>query len=129
MKPFIWITLIHRKDTKTFKQKHFERFSLVTFSTKNVQISILRLSSGCGSLVSVQVFDIRRLNHGDVPVVGFDNPDAIDIEAHPEAITERCKDHLQVDIVAKDQPEPEHGLKEDDNVHEPDPRQHETADA
>jgi len=61
--------------------------------------------------------------------VRFDDPDAVDVETHPEAVAERRKDHLEVDVVAEDEPEPEHGLEEDDNVHEPDPGQHEASNA
>ena len=80
-------------------------------------------------LVSVQVFDIRRLDHSEVSVVRLDDRDAVDVEAHPEAVAQGREDHLQVDVVAEDQPEAEHGLEEDDDVHEVDPGKHEPANA
>ena len=80
-------------------------------------------------LIIIQVFNIWRLNHGDVGVVRFDHPDAVDIEAHPHKVAHRRKDHFQVDVVAEYKPEPVHGLKKDDHVHEVDPGQHETANA
>ena len=80
-------------------------------------------------LVSVQVFNIRRLNHGEVPVVRFDDRDAVDVETHPKTVAQGREDHLEVDVVAEDQPEAEHGLEEDDDVHEVDPGKHEPADA
>ena len=81
------------------------------------------------SLVSVQVFNVRRLDGLQVPEVRLDDHDAVDVEAHPEAFAQGREDHLEVDVVAEHQPEAEHGLEEDDDVHEVDPGQQKSSDA
>ena len=80
-------------------------------------------------LVSVQVFNVRRLDGLQVPEVRLDDHDAVDVEAHPEAFAQGREDHLEVDVVAEHQPEAEHGLEEDDDVHEVDPGQQKSSDA
>ena len=40
-----------------------------------------------------------------------DNEHAVDVESHPNEIAERHEDHLQVNVVAEDQPEPKACLK------------------
>ena len=76
----------------------------------------------------VQVLDVWRLNPLDAGEVRPHDLDAVDVEPHPDPVAERGEHHLQVDVVAKYQPEAEHGLEEHDDVHGRDPREEEAAD-
>ena len=59
----------------------------------------------------------------------FDDPNAVNVETHPQTVANGREDHLQVEVVAEDEPQPEHGLEDDDNIDEVEPRQHETSNA
>ena len=48
----------------------------------------------------------------DVPVVGPDDQHEVHVQRHPEPVTKRHEHHLQVDVVAKDEPQSEAGLEE-----------------
>lgn len=46
-----------------------------------------------------------------------DHVPTVDIDRHPQPAAESHKNYLQVDVVAKDEPKTECGLKQDDHDH------------
>ena len=79
-------------------------------------------------LERVQVLDVWRLETLDIHEVRPHDLDAIDVEPHPDPVAERGEHHLQVDVVAEDEPEAEHGLAQTEDEPEAEPGDHEAAD-
>ena len=90
-------------------------------------LSIFSRHSRAQSLI-INVLDIRTLDHLDISVVGSDDEHDVDMQGHPEPVTEGDEHHLQVDVVTADQPETEDNLEEDDEAHQDLPRQDQATD-
>ena len=76
----------------------------------------------------MQHLDVRTLEPLDIPVVIPDHVPAVDVVGHPGKVHQRREHPLEVDVVAKDEPEPEHGLTQAENGPQAHPGEHETSD-
>ena len=73
-------------------------------------------------------FNIWTLEPFDIPVVTPDDPPAVDVVGHPGKVHQGREHPLEVDVVAKDEPEAEHGLAQTEDEPEAEPGDHEAAD-
>ena len=81
----------------------------------------------CTFLSVVDVLDVRALDHFDVPVVRPHDQHGVDVECHPQPVTQCHEHHLQVDVVAADEPEAKDGLEQDHKAHQDLPGQDQTS--
>ena len=73
-------------------------------------------------------FNIWTLEPFDIPIVTPDDPPAVDVVGHPGKVHQGSEHPLEVDVVAKDEPEAEHGLAQTEDGPDDHPWQHEAAD-
>ena len=76
----------------------------------------------------MQNFDVWTLEPFHVSVVVPDHKPAVNVVGHPGEVHQGREHSLQVDVVAEDEPEAEHGLAQTEDEPEAEPGDHEAAD-
>ncbi len=66
------------------------------------------------SSIGVEVLDVGRLEEPDVPVVRAHGQEGVHVQAHPQPAAQGDEHHLQVDVVAEDEPQAEGSLKKEE---------------
>ena len=69
----------------------------------------------------IEIFNVWKLFPLHVSVMGSHYKEAVNVERHPDPITNGCHDDLQINVVTKYQPKPERGLKHDRDPHQTHP--------